>query len=166
MIDAVASGGNLIQPHLLKNFQPPKEERFPISDATVEQVTQGMYGVVNEAGGTAGNVRLQNIEFCGKSGTAQIINYDLRSRLGKQKEFKDNGWFVGYAPRRNPEIVIAVLVQGGGHGSEISAPIARDIVKAYYDKKTSRQQPQTTAENPAPPAAARPLVATVGAPHP
>jgi penicillin-binding protein 2 len=122
--------------------------------------------VVNEGGGTAQNVKLQNIEFCGKSGTAQIINYDLRSRLGKTKEFKDNAWFVGYAPRRNPEIVVAVLVQGGGHGGVASAPIARDIVKEYYDKKAARTQQQASTDAPSPPSATRPLVATVGGQRP
>ena len=42
---------------------------------------------------------------------------------------------MGFAPRRNPEIVVAVLVQGGGFGAESAAPIVRDVVKAYYDKK-------------------------------
>lgn len=163
MIDAVATGGNLVQPHLLKESAPPKFERFPISDSTVAEVTDGMYGVVNEGGGTASNVKLQNIDFCGKSGTAQIINYDLRARLGKQREFKDNAWFVGYAPRRNPEIVVAVLVQGGGHGGEAAAPIARDIVKAYYDKQTGRQQQPSTAENQAPTPATHTLAVNVGA---
>ena len=112
----------------------------------MQKVTDGMYGVVNE-GGTAAHVRLENVEFSGKSGTAQVIGYDTRSRLGKEKEFKDNAWFVGYAPERNPEIVVAVLVQGGGHGGEASAPIARDIVKAYYKKKKGRNQQQETTQN-------------------
>ena len=97
-----------------------------------------MLGVVNEAGGTGGKLKLTGIEFSGKSGTAQIINYDLRTRLGKSKEFKDNSWFVGYAPRRTPEIVVSVLVQAGGHGSEAAGPVVRDVIKAYYDKKAKR----------------------------
>jgi penicillin-binding protein 2 len=113
-------------------------DRFPLSENTVEKVTDGMYGVVNEAGGTASHLKLENVEFSGKSGTAQIIGYDLRDRLGKQKQFKDNAWFVGYAPKRNPEIVVAVLVQAGGHGAEAAAPVARDIIKAYYDKKNGK----------------------------
>ncbi|HEY0701760.1 MAG TPA: penicillin-binding protein 2 [Candidatus Acidoferrales bacterium] len=165
MIDAVASGGLLVEPHLQKNMADLKADHFPISDATVEKVTDGMYGVVNE-GGTAGQVKLQNVEFCGKSGTAQIINYDLRSRLGKTKEFKDNAWFVGYAPRRNPEIVVAVLVQGGGHGGVTSAPIARDIVKAYYDKKAARTQQTAGNETPKPAASEGPLVAKVAGQRP
>ncbi|MGB0035061.1 MAG: penicillin-binding protein 2, partial [Candidatus Acidiferrales bacterium] len=165
MIAGVASGGVFAQPHLLKSFANPRIDRFAISEDTVEKVTQGMYGVVNE-GGTAAGAKLQNIEFCGKSGSAQVIGYDVRNRMGKQKEFKDNAWFVGYAPRRNPEIVVSVLVQGGEHGGAVAGPIARDIVKAYYDKKNARMQQQADAAGPDHPEAARPLVATVGAQRP
>jgi len=106
-----------------------------------------MYGVVNEQHGTAGALKLAGVDFSGKSGTAQIINYDLRSRLGKNKQFKDNSWFVGYAPRRTPEIVVSVLVQAGGHGSEAAGPVVRDVVKAYYDKKNKKTDGTVTAEN-------------------
>jgi penicillin-binding protein 2 len=147
VIGGIAMGGIYKQPHLLKDAQSVGEERFSISEATVEKVTDGMYGVVNEAGGTAGALKLTGIEFSGKSGTAQIINYDLRSRLGKSKEFKDNSWFVGYAPRRTPEIVVSVLVQAGGHGSEAAGPVVRDVIKAYYDKKAKRLDGQVTADD-------------------
>jgi penicillin-binding protein 2 len=106
-----------------------------------------MYGVVNETHGTAGALKLTGVDFSGKSGTAQLINYDLRSRLGKGKQFKDNSWFVGYAPRRTPEIVVSVLVQAGGHGSEAAGPVVRDVVKAYYDKKLKKTDGTVTAEN-------------------
>jgi len=162
MIASVASGGLLVQPHLLKNFPNPRQDHFNISEDTVEKVTQGMFGVVNE-GGTAAGAKLQNIEFCGKSGSAQVIGYDVRNRMGKQREFKDNAWFVGYAPRRNPEIVVAVLVQGGEHGGAVAGPIARDVVKAYYDKKNARMQQTASSDSPDRAAASRPLVATVGA---
>jgi penicillin-binding protein 2 len=162
MIASVASGGLLVQPHLLKNFPNPRQDHFNISEDTVEKVTQGMFGVVNE-GGTAAGAKLQNIEFCGKSGSAQVIGYDVRNRMGKQREFKDNAWFVGYAPRRNPEIVVAVLVQGGEHGGAVAGPIARDVVKAYYDKKNARMQQTASSDSPDRAAASHPLVATVGA---
>jgi penicillin-binding protein 2 len=157
MIAGVANGGVFVQPHLRKDFPDPHVNRFPISEDSVEKITQGMYGVVNE-GGTGAIARLENIEFCGKSGSAQVIGYDTRTRLGKQKQFKDNAWFVGYAPRRNPEIVVAVLVQGGEHGGAIAGPIARDVVKAYYDKKERHNQGQTTASNAIP---VHPLAATI-----
>lgn len=165
MISGVASGGIMVQPHFLKNFPNPRVDHFNISEDTVEKVTQGMYGVVNE-GGTAAGAKLQNIEFCGKSGSAQVIGYDVRNRLGRQREFKDNAWFVGYAPRRNPEIVVAVLVQGGEHGGAVAGPIARDVVKTYYDKKNARLQQQANNASPDQSTAPRPLIATVGAQRP
>jgi penicillin-binding protein 2 len=146
-IGGVAMGGVYKQPHLLKDAPNIGEERFNISESTIEKVTDAMYGVVNEPHGTAVALKLTGVDFSGKSGTAQIINYDLRSRLGKGKQFKDNSWFVGYAPRRTPEIVVAVLVQAGGHGSEAAGPVVRDVVKAYYDKKTKRTDGTVTAEN-------------------
>ncbi len=167
MIAAVASGGKLIPPHFLKNATGLKTDDFPISDDTVDQVTQGMYGVVNESDGTtSGLVKLQNIEFCGKTGTAQIMSYDLRDRLGKKHTVRDNGWFVGYAPRRNPEIVVAALVQSGGWGSVSAAPIVRDIVKAYYDKKNGQMPATTSTAQVTPEAAAHSLVATATGQHP
>jgi penicillin-binding protein 2 len=159
IIGGIASGGVFKQPHLLKDAPDVGEERFPVREHTIEEVTSGMYGVVNEEHGTATAVKLPGIEFSGKSGTAQIINYDLRSRLGKTKQFKDNSWFVGYAPRRNPEIVVAVLVQFGGHGSEAAAPVVRDVMKAYYDKK-AKKEGQITADSGNAPKPAAPVAPT------
>ena len=149
MIGGIASGGVFKQPHFLKDAQKVGEERFHISEATVEKITDAMYGVMNEPGGTGTQLKLTGIEFSGKSGTAQVIGYDTRAKFGKQKKFEDNGWFVGYAPKRNPEIVVAVLVQEGGglHGGESAGPVVRDVVKAYYDKKNKKAQGQLTAEN-------------------
>jgi penicillin-binding protein 2 len=163
MIGGIASGGVFKQPHLLKDAQNVSEERFAISEPTVEKITDAMYGVMNEPGGTGASLKLAGIEFSGKSGTAQVIGYDVRARMGKQKKFEDNAWFVGYAPKRNPEIVVAVLVQESGqHGGEAAGPVVKDIIKAYYDKKNKKTQGQVTVENKSPepkkdsvPAAAR-----------
>jgi penicillin-binding protein 2 len=143
MIGGIASGGVFKQPHMLKDAQTVAEEKFPISEHTVEKVTDSMYAVVNE-GGTGASLKLAGIELSGKSGTAQVIGYATRERMGKQKKFEDNAWFVGYAPRRDPEIVVAVLVQESGqHGGTASGPVVRDIIKAYYDKKNRRNQTGT-----------------------
>ena len=139
MIAAVASGGRLIPPHLLKDDTNVKVGYFPISDDTVQQITDALWGVVNEPDGTTSEtVKLQNVDFAGKTGTAQTESFALQARLGKH--IKENGWFIGIAPRRNPEIVVAALVQGAGWGSAV-APIVRDVVKAYYDKKEGHFQP-------------------------
>jgi len=142
MIGGIITGGKFRQPHLLLSDQAAPEVDFPISDSTVDTVTQGMYGVVNEPGGTAYASKITGVEFSGKTGSAQVISNQGLARAGKQADLKDNAWFVGFAPRQNPEIVVAVLVQGGEHGATAAAPMARDVVKAYYDKKQGKLPPQ------------------------
>ncbi len=84
---------------------------------SVASVVSGMYGVVNE-GGTGAAARIEGVEFSGKTGSAQRVSNDLRkSGVLDADEDKDNGWFVGFAPRENPEIVVAVLLEGGEHGA-------------------------------------------------
>jgi penicillin-binding protein 2 len=165
MIAAVANGGALIPPHLLKDATGLKAGSFPISDETVQAVTDGMWGVVNEPDGTtSGLVKLQDIDFSGKTGTAQTESFELQSKLGKK--LKENGWFVGYAPRRNPEIVVAALVQEGGWGSTSAAPIVRDVVKMYYDKKSGHLPPPPTTAQVTAPGAITPVAENSGAERP
>jgi len=147
-IGGVAMGGQFHRPHLLLGAKDTDEPSFPISEATTEKVSQGMFGVVNEAGGTAHLVHLDGVEFCGKTGSAQVISNEGKARAGhvSGKQLVDNAWFVGFAPRRNPEIVVAVLVEHGVHGATAAAPVARDIIKAYYDKKSHQENKAYTVE--------------------
>jgi penicillin-binding protein 2 len=138
-IGGIAIGGVFKRPHLLEHSGPDPEVSFPLAPETVSAITDAMYGVVND-GGTAASSRLQGIQFCGKTGSAQLISDQTRSRMGASKKYVDNAWFVGFAPRQNPEIVVSVLVQGGVEGALAAAPIARDIVQAYYQEKAQRQQ--------------------------
>jgi penicillin-binding protein 2 len=163
MAAGVASGGTLVQPHLLKGTAP-KTERFELSDNAVEQVTQGLFGVVNEPGGTGYHLRIQNIDFCGKSGTAQLMSYDASNRLGTKKM---DGWFVGFAPRRNPDIVVAAIVQDTvEHGGEAAGPVVHDIVKMFYDKKATHPQQQASTTAPTQPDSNPPLLAKAGGQRP
>ncbi|MBA0085386.1 MAG: penicillin-binding protein 2, partial [Acidobacteria bacterium Pan2503] len=165
MIGGIASGGVFMQPHMLKDASNVGVDRFPISEPTVEKITDAMYGVVNEPGGTGGQLRLAGIELSGKSGTAQVIGYDTLARIHKEKKFEDNAWFVGYAPRRNPEIVVSVLVQESGkHGGEAAGPVVRDIIKAYYDKK-NKKEGQYTAETNVPAPRTKPVSTVVTVPR-
>ncbi len=166
LIGGIASGGVFMQPHMLKDAPNVGEEKFSLSNSTVEKITDDMYGVINE-GGTGAALKLQDIEFSGKSGTAQVIGYNTRDRVGKQKKFVDNAWFVGYAPRRNPEIVVSVLVQESGkHGGEAAGPVVRDIIKTYYDKKNKKTQGQYTAESRPPEPQSRAIPAAIATPAP
>jgi len=71
-------------------------------------------------------------------------------KLGKLgDEYKDDAWFVGFAPRSAPEIVVAALFENGVHGT-LAGPIVRDVIKAYFDKKAriEKKQPQKVAAIP------------------
>ena len=93
-------------------------------------------GTLTIQGGTGGAARLPGVEVCGKTGTAQLASNELLKSSSKlAKELIDNAWFVSFAPRVNPEIAIAVLFEAGGHGDQ-AAPIARDVMKVYFDKKS------------------------------
>src|SRR5260370_37133349 len=101
MIGGVAMGGVFKQPHLLKDAPNVGEERFAISERTVEKITDAMYGVINESGGTGSQFKLARIELSRKSGTAQIIRYDTRARVGETKQLEAHARCVGFAPRPN-----------------------------------------------------------------
>ena len=144
-IGGIVSGGVFHRPHLAFKDQllalgmkPPDEEdrSFPLAGATVETVSRGMWGVVNE-GGTGASAQSPGLEISGKTGTAQVVSASLKDSGGRKAEFRNNAWFVGYAPSHEPEIVVSALVLQGEH-SAVAVPVVRDVIKAYYDKKTSR----------------------------
>lgn len=140
----LTTGGRLKQPHLvnpqeLKKLGLPAgeivEEDYPISQSTVDIVTTGAWGVVNEAGGTGSKARVEGFDVAGKTGTAQVV--------GKQsglsgKEYGDNAWFVGFAPYRNPEIVVSAIIENAGHGGTFAAPVVHAVLETYYKKKTGQ----------------------------
>ncbi len=126
------TGGTWYKPHLVKTAHLAPPRTWALSPDNVQKVVDGMYGVVNEWG-TGAIARLPDVEVCGKTGTAQLASNEfLKGRTGE--EFKDNAWFVGYAPRQAPEIVVVAFFEHGAHGDR-AAPIVRDVLKAYFDKK-------------------------------
>jgi penicillin-binding protein 2 len=149
MIGAIAWGGTFVRPHLAFKDQllalgvdPPDDSarNFPLSESTLEALTRGMWGVVNEGEGTGAGARCPGIDIAGKTGTAQVVSVDLM-KSQHNANFKNNAWFVGFAPSIKPEIVVAALVMQGEH-STVAVPIAREVIKAYFDKKTAPKSPQ------------------------
>ncbi len=154
VLGGIASGGVLVRPHLLLDSDNRNREattyRFPLKEGTVRELTDAMWGVVNE-GGTGAVARLPEIDVAGKTGTTQLVGYDTLRRIGspssRQPQLVDNAWFVGMAPRRNPEIVVTVLLEHGGHGAA-AAPLAREVIRAYYEKKNRGGPPQYAQRSP------------------
>jgi penicillin-binding protein 2 len=135
-------GGRLKQPHLVNpkelkklgfSANDPVEEDYPIQESTVDFVRQAMWGVVHEEGGTGHNANVDGFEVGGKTGTAQVVGGKDAGKTNK--EHRENAWFVGFAPYRNPEIVVATIIQNGGWGAEAAAPVARVVLETYYKKK-------------------------------
>jgi penicillin-binding protein 2 len=141
-IGGIANHGVWYKPHLVKMAAPPEpSHRADFRPENLATVISGMYGVVNE-GGTGASARINGIELCGKTGSAQRISLEL-AKSGKAAGdlAKENGWFVGFAPRENPEIVVVALFEASVRGA-YAAPIVRDVVKAYFDKKARLAMPQ------------------------
>ena len=143
-IAGITSGGVMHRPHVAFPSQlPPNllpaadqldEVRVPIDPKNWETITDAMANVPSPMG-TAGSAHLQGIDFAGKTGSAQTISNQLKAKLANGKaDYKDNAWFVGVTPRRNPEIVVAVLFEGGEHG-QFAARIAAQVIKAYVEKQ-------------------------------
>ena len=151
-IGGIASGGLLVRPHVTNPRDLPgnvipatdtaSQVKIPIDPANWEIITDAMSNVPSPLG-TAGSAHLQGIDFAGKTGSAQTVSNALKAKTANGKsKYKDNAWFVGVTPRRNPEIVVAVLFEGGEHG-QFAARIAAQVVKAYVEKQ--RRQPTKVA---------------------
>jgi len=141
----LAVGGVWYRPHLVRDpdrNDPPRIAK--IDPANAAKVVSGMYGVVNE-GGTGVRARLPGISVCGKTGSAQLASNELLKAGKLGQNMKDNAWFVGFAPCESPEIVVAALYENAEHGY-LAAPIVRDVIKAYFDKKARATRSQMLAE--------------------
>jgi len=146
MISTVANDGISYPPQLvlkkrqydtgfISEFPPRPGETIPISKKTLEIVKNGLIGVVNEPHGTAGASQSQWVSMAGKTGTAQVVAIKERLRSDLRRKLPpgldDHAWFVAYAPVDTPKIAMAILVEHGGHGGSVAAPIAKKLIEAY-----------------------------------
>jgi penicillin-binding protein 2 len=128
----LAMGGTWHRPRLVAK-EPDKTVTWSLNQDNVKGIIEGMYGVVNE-GGTGGRARLPNIRVCGKTGTAQLTSESYAKSHGK-KTSEDTVWFEAFAPCEAPEVVVVAMFEHfPGHG-QYAAPLVRDVMKAYFDKK-------------------------------
>jgi penicillin-binding protein 2 len=139
-IGGIATGGVWQKPHI----EPAT--RADLKMENIMKVIDGMWAVVN-AGGTGGKARLPGLEVCGKTGTAQLASNEVLKGTALGKTMKDNAWFVGFAPRQSPEIVVVALLEAGLHG-DMAAPPVRDVIQAYFDKKARREPARKLAQVP------------------
>jgi penicillin-binding protein 2 len=132
----VANGGRLPRPHIVRAIGGVAQPVAPLRDAgfkpeTMAAVRDGMWAVVNE-NGTGARAQIPGYNVCGKTGTAQVVAHERLVRAGKKEEMQPHGWFIGFAPRDNPRVAFAFLVEHGGSGSGAAAPVAQAFLKRFF----------------------------------
>ena len=119
---------------------PPARDKSDIelSSDNLDLLREAMWEVVNRFG-TGRAARVNGFDVCGKTGTAQTIGRAGRSKLEAEQasRFTANAWFVGFAPQKSPEIAVVVLVEAGGSGGAVAAPIAANVLQVFHNKRDS-----------------------------
>ncbi len=138
MVSRIANGGYEIKPTFTKVTDKSHIKKINISQEYLDVVKQGMYDVVNIPGGTAyrSHFNIRGMEMAGKTGSTQVRRITMKerqTRVLRQDElpwkYRDHALFIAFAPYDNPRYGVAVLVEHGGGGSSVAAPIASAILQ-------------------------------------
>ena len=147
--EAVANGGIRYRPQFVRevegldgqatrSYEPIIESRIEFDPQVLTEIRNAMSDVVNGAGGTGHKCKLDGIEVCGKSGTAQVVGNkaaNLESGEDEDKipyKYRDNGWFIAFAPKDHPQIAVACIIEHGGHGGSSAAPVIHDVMQRFF----------------------------------
>ena len=150
---AIANNGTFYTPRVVDYLQsrdtgeitpiPPSVHQIPIAlQQNWEDIRQGMLHVVESPRGTAKRIRSERYKIAGKTGTAQVFTVAQDEEYDEaelEKKLRDHALFIAYAPADDPQIAVAVVVENGGHGGSVAAPIARAIMDAYLLPKEPTQ---------------------------
>ena len=141
----IARRGVHMDPYLVSRIEDVEGNEIYRRDPTVkreseipwevfDKIISALGGVVSEEAGTGRIARMVGVPVAGKTGTAQVVRLQ-ESQGGEEEdlpyELRDRGWFVAFAPIDRPEVVSAVVVEHGGHGSSSAAPIVARLIKKY-----------------------------------
>ena len=136
----IANRGWYITPHFVKKISNDsidaryKEKKFSSIDSKYyDAIVEGMYNVIEK--GTAQNSKIKNIKIVGKTGTAE----NFIKINGTRKQLTDHSIFIGFAPKDNPKIAIAVFIENGYWGTRWAAPIASLMIEKYLNKNVDRK---------------------------
>jgi penicillin-binding protein 2 len=139
MMAIVANEGFYFTPHIIKKIEGHQiDKKFTTKHTTTidkkyyKPMISGLFDVYNM--GTASALKVEGIDICGKTGTAE----NFAKIGGKRVQLKDHSIFVAFAPKDNPKIAIAVMVENGGFGSTIAGPIASLMIEKYLRQKITR----------------------------
>jgi penicillin-binding protein 2 len=143
MAATLANGGTLYQPQLvekvetpsgevLQRFQPIVRGHLHADPGNLAAVRKALLAVVKN--GTGQRAYLHDVEVAGKTGTSQVVSLE-KERAGKEvRRFRNHAWFVAYAPADDPQVVVSIIVEHGGQGGEVAAPLARRFLASYFSR--------------------------------
>jgi penicillin-binding protein 2 len=154
----IASGGIRYRPHfvrevvgadgrLLRSYKPEVEARLKVDPSVLAVVRDAMADVVNGPGGTAHRAQLEHITVCGKTGTAQVVKEAQGDRVKEEnlpERLRDHGWFIAFAPKEQPQIAVACIIEHGGHGGSSAAPVVRDVMAKFFELYPPKGMPAAT----------------------
>ena len=141
MVSRIANGKFSVMPTLMINKNQNRFEPMKINPQYLDFIKKSMERVVTGTNGTAKNYKIgsKTIEMAGKTGTVQVVRISEAEREKGLIKNEDRPWkkrdhalFVGYAPISKPKYAISVVVEHGGSGSSVAAPIARDVFKYIF----------------------------------
>jgi len=148
MMATVANRGYYYTPHIIKKIKGEQiDPKFRVKHQTTidrkyfEPMISGLFDVYNF--GTASALRVEGIEICGKTGTAE----NFAKINGKRTKLQDHSIFVAFAPKENPKIAIAVLVENGYYGARNAGPIASLMIEKFLRGKITRTDLETKMLN-------------------
>ncbi|HIJ77685.1 MAG: penicillin-binding protein 2 [Desulfobulbaceae bacterium] len=134
---------------LIQKFSPTQTGKTIASPESFALVRNALIDVVNTKRGTAKVAQLENITIAGKTGTAQVVRLVHHRDLQEEDipyKYRDHAWFTAYAPAEKPEIAVTVLVEHGMHGGSSAAPIAKTIIKKYFELKSAATKEKNSNE--------------------
>ncbi|MBU4186164.1 MAG: penicillin-binding protein 2 [Proteobacteria bacterium] len=148
LISGIANGGIRYKPLILRKVETAEGEvinennsevtgKLPVSQRTLEIVRKGLWEAVNKKRGTAWIAHVDDVDISGKTGTAQLVSRTgsddnaAIDKANKLDHLKPHAWFAAYAPSKEPQIAVVVIVEHGEHGSSTAAPIARELIMTY-----------------------------------
>lgn len=148
MMATVANKGYYYTPHIIKKIEGEMiDKKFRTKHVTTidkshfAPMIEGLFDVYNL--GTAYALKVEGIDICGKTGTAE----NFAKIDGKRTKMEDHSIFVAFAPKDNPKIAIAVMIENGGYGATIAGPIASLMIEKYLRKKITRTDLETRILN-------------------
>jgi penicillin-binding protein 2 len=140
----LAARGRFVQPRVARATEIPGSEaelaipaavrQLPLSPRNLDKVIASMAKVVESERGTAKRIRTNAYSIAGKTGTAQVFSVGQKERYRESEvaeRRRDHALFVAFAPVEDPRIAVAVVVENGGHGGAVAAPVARQVMDAY-----------------------------------